>query len=446
MHVIPLSLLLVLPGPSGHEEKNLLQNAGAEEGSKTPKGWEKGAPVPGVEFLLDAKVAAEGKRSLSLKKTVERYFPIAEWRQAFGHDAQRKKLHVGALIKAEQAFKAILDAQFVDASGERTHRWAAYVGAREQGDPPANHDWLWYSGVVEVPAGTKEVAVGLQIYGPGQVWFDRMLASYVDDSSPETDAAQVIARPASEWGSLPELAPPGRPGGEEAAGEAGSRSESRLITMADDPQQRYFLIGPRAPAPADGFGLLVVLPGGDGSADFNPFVTEIANEALPASYVVAQAIAPAWKGSADLVWPKRSDHVSEVKRPAEDFIAAIVADVRTKHPLADRRIFLLGWSSGGPPCYEACLDKESPVRGALIAMSVFKPAGSLKGAKGRAFYLLHSPQDFISMSYPEDALRLLGKNGARTTLETYEGGHGWHGDVHGMIAKGVRWLEEQAGS
>ncbi len=450
MHA-PFLLLVSLLHPSlsrgalGQGE-NLLENPGAEEGAKKPKGWEKGEPVSGVEYLWDSATASEGKRSLSLRKSVERYFPIAEWVQELDHDARRKKLHVGALIKAEGAFKAILDAQFLDASKKWTHRWVAYIGAQQQGDPPASHDWLWHSGVVEVPEGTRTLRVGLQLYGPGQVWFDRVLATYVDDATPVTEATRVLSQPASEWGSLPEVAPAEAPasGGREEP-RSNAAGEPAPITLDGDASQRYFLIGPRAPAPAEGFGLLVVLPGGDGSADFNPFVTEIANQACPESYLVAQAIAPAWKGSADLVWPKRSDHVAEVKRTAEDFIEAIVADVREKQPLDGRRIFLLGWSSGGPPCYAACLDKDSSVRGALVAMSVFNPPGSLKGAKGRAFYLLHSPEDFIAMSFPEEAVRLLGKSGAKVTLETYEGGHGWHGDVHGMIARGVRWLEENAG-
>jgi len=160
---------------------------------------------------------------------------------------------------------------------------------------------------------------------------------------------------------------------------------------------------------------------------------------------VAQAIAPQWKGASDLVWPTRADHAAGVKTPAEDLVQAIVAEVRKTDELDPRRIFLLGWSSGGPPCYATALDKKSPVRGALVAMSVFKPAGSLKGADGRAFYVLHSPEDFIAMSFPESAVRDLARNGAKTQLTTYAGGHGWHGDVYGMIAEGLRWLEENAG-
>ncbi len=42
----------------------------------------------------------------------------------------------------------------------------------------------------------------------------------------------------------------------------------------------------------------------------------------------------------------------------------------------------------------------------------------------------------------EEARDRLTANGARVRLETYEGGHGWKGDVFGMIGSGMAWLEE----
>jgi predicted esterase len=42
----------------------------------------------------------------------------------------------------------------------------------------------------------------------------------------------------------------------------------------------------------------------------------------------------------------------------------------------------------------------------------------------------------------EEANKSLAANGARVRLETYAGGHGWHGDVYGDIRRGVEWLEE----
>jgi RNA polymerase sigma-70 factor (ECF subfamily) len=44
--------------------------------------------------------------------------------------------------------------------------------------------------VVEIPAGTTELRIALQIYGPGTVWFDDLSAEYVPNDTPVTDAAK----------------------------------------------------------------------------------------------------------------------------------------------------------------------------------------------------------------------------------------------------------------
>jgi predicted esterase len=79
-------------------------------------------------------------------------------------------------------------------------------------------------------------------------------------------------------------------------------------------------------------------------------------------------------------------------------------------------------------------------------MSVFKPdqLPPLENAKGHAYYVLHSPEDFIPIRMAEQACDALGEHGATVKLETYSGGHGWRGDVYGMIRTGIQWLEEQA--
>jgi RNA polymerase sigma-70 factor (ECF subfamily) len=67
--------------------------------------------------------------------------------------------------------------KFLDASNKTlSHEWAAYIGGKKQGDPPADHDWKEYTGTVSIPAGTKRVVIALQIYGPGSVWFDEVSA------------------------------------------------------------------------------------------------------------------------------------------------------------------------------------------------------------------------------------------------------------------------------
>jgi predicted esterase len=77
-------------------------------------------------------------------------------------------------------------------------------------------------------------------------------------------------------------------------------------------------------------------------------------------------------------------------------------------------------------------------------MSVFKSKQlrPLAGAKGHRYYILHSPQDFIPMRMAEQARDILRQAGAQTKLATYTGGHGWRGDVYGMIRKGIEWLQQ----
>jgi predicted esterase len=236
-----------------------------------------------------------------------------------------------------------------------------------------------------------------------------------------------------------------------APATAGQDAEAPVLDLriGDDENKRYFLIGPAADGekPEAGYHLLVVLPGGDGGADFHPFVKNIHANALPEGYILAQVVAPKWSDDENrVVWPTKKLRDKKMKFPTEDFVEAIIKDVQGRHAIDPKHVYLLGWSSGGPPCYAASLEKDTPVRGVLVAMSVFKPEqlGPLARAKGKAYYILHSPTDFIKMSFPEAAAEQLAKKGAKTKLETYEGGHGWHGDVFGNIRRGIDWLEQQS--
>lgn len=221
--------------------------------------------------------------------------------------------------------------------------------------------------------------------------------------------------------------------------------------IGDDAQKRYFLIGldKESKAPAGGYGLLIVLPGGDGSADFHDFVRDIHRNVLKKGWLLAQAVAPKWDEQQfeQVVWPTEKLPYAAAKFTTEEFLEAIVKDVKAKAKLDSKRVYLLGWSSGGPPCYSFALRKDSPVTGAFIAMSVFKPKlmPPLKNAKGKAFYLLQSPDDRITrLQFAEAAEKALRDAGAKVKLQQYEGGHGWHGERWKMIGDGIAWLEEQA--
>lgn len=177
--------------------ENMLQNAGFEEGDESPAHWSQGAKVEGVQYIWDKENGQRGKASLCLHKTAQRYFPIAQWYQVVDRKSDKPALRVAAQVKANEATKAILDVIFLDEDGEWIgHEWALYIGAKKEKDPPANHDWKEYTGRVEIPRAAKKIQIGLQIYGPGKVWFDEVRAEYTDQPSEKArDGQSLEVRP-----------------------------------------------------------------------------------------------------------------------------------------------------------------------------------------------------------------------------------------------------------
>jgi RNA polymerase sigma-70 factor (ECF subfamily) len=422
--------------PEKDQTKSILANGGFERGDPrgpSPDSWVTGADLAGVEYHWDRAVAHRGRASLHLRKTAQRYFPIAQWYQEVKRAGKAPRLKVGAYVKAEKMTKAILDVQLVDRGGEGTHHWAAYIGAKRAGDPPVTHAWKWYEGVVDIPNGTEKLIVAAQIYGPGDVWFDDVVAEYTDAKS--TDPT----------GSSPPAAAREAPDADGDVDVADIRAEERKA--GEDPRKRYFLIGPTAgsTAPAEGYRLLILLPGGAGGADFQPFAKRIAKNGLPPGYLVAQLVAVSWTPDQfqRVVWPTAIDRLPRVGFLTEEFVNAVIADIKRIKKVDPRFVFTLGWSSGGPPVYATSLRSGTRVTGSFAAMSVFKPEHytSLKKARGQSYYLLHSPQDPIPIRMAETARDEFRRMGAKAELRTYEGGHGWHGDVYGEIRRGVAWLE-----
>lgn len=236
---------------------------------------------------------------------------------------------------------------------------------------------------------------------------------------------------------------------QEQQGNAEIAAEKRFA--GDDEHKTYFLIGPKtaAKAPAGGYRLLLVLPGGDGSADFHPFVKRIAQHAAGDDYLVVQLVAPQWdeEQSKRIVWPTAKNAYKGMKFTTEDFVRAVITDVEKTHAVDPRAIFTLSWSSGGPAAYAVSLDDQSRVTGSLVAMSVFKKneLPPLQRAKGHAYYILHSEQDRVCpFRMAKDAAEKLEKAKARVEFATYDGGHGWHGNVYGNMRKGLEWLEKNA--
>jgi predicted esterase len=266
---------------------------------------------------------------------------------------------------------------------------------------------------------------------------------FVVDGARGRDLAQKERNPARPRAPAP------------AAGQADAK-EDPLADVADVPSQdlraagdadkRYFLIGPpkNTKPPAEGYGLVVILPGGDGSADFNPFVRRIYKNALSERYLAAQPVAVKWTPDQQIVWPSRTNPVTGMKFGSEEFIDAVIGDVAKKYKLDRARVFTLSWSSSGPAAYATSLRDKPGVTGSLVAMSVFNPRflPPLKAAKGHAYYLYHSPEDRVCpYRMAEQAKTSLAENGAKVHLATYDGGHGWRGDVYTDIRCGVEWLE-----
>ncbi|HZN57723.1 MAG TPA: hypothetical protein VFD71_06570 [Planctomycetota bacterium] len=212
-------------------------------------------------------------------------------------------------------------------------------------------------------------------------------------------------------------------------------------------KRRYFVIRKDGEAPKDGWRTLFVLPGGSGDAGFQPFVTRIAKNALPDGYLVVQLVAPIWNPdqAKNNVWPLNKAGVPELKFTTQDFFLAVRAEVAKAHKLDPRYSFTLTWSSSGPSGYAISLLPKSGVTGSFVAMSVFKPETlpRLAAAKSQPYYVYHSPTEFIPLAQAEAARDTLRKAGAVVELQTYEGGHGWQGNVFRDIRKGIEWLEKQ---
>jgi predicted esterase len=235
-------------------------------------------------------------------------------------------------------------------------------------------------------------------------------------------------------------------GGRLAAQEDVADVVSQDLQAGKDENKRYFLIEPpkNAKEPKTGYGLLVVLPGGDGSADFHPFVKRIYKNAVPEGFVLAQPVAVKWTEKQQIVWPTEKNRVDGMKFTTEEFIDALIKDVSSKYKLDPERVFTLTWSSSGPAAYAASLSSNK-ITGSFIAMSVFKPdlLPSLEKAKGHSYYLYHSPDDRVCpYRMAEHADKDLTKHGAKVKLETYDGGHGWRGNLYDNIREGVEWLEK----
>lgn len=225
--------------------------------------------------------------------------------------------------------------------------------------------------------------------------------------------------------------------------------QSDDVIVGKDKNKRYFRIGPHksAKAPKRGFGLLVILPGGSGSADFHAFCKRIFKHALPKDFVAVQPVSVEWKKGQfeHTVWPTAKKRVNKMKFTTEEFVDAVIKDAKKWQKIDPKRVYVLCWSSSGPPAYAISLTKGSQPVGYFVVMSVFYPQNlpKLKRAKGKAYYIAHSKTDeTCEFKLAKDAEKQLKKNGAKVAFTEYEGGHRWPMPVYPEIRKGITWLEK----
>jgi predicted esterase len=224
---------------------------------------------------------------------------------------------------------------------------------------------------------------------------------------------------------------------------------SDKIRIGKDPNKTYFLIHPKddSKPPANGFNLLLVLPGGDGSEAFHPFIKRIFKHALSDEYIAAQLVRAKWTRNQQTIWPHKGAKVPGMKFTTEQFIEGVVKHVKKKYKVNPKHVFTLSWSSGGPAAYAASLQKKKSITGSYIVMSVFYPETlpPLRYAKGYPYYIEHSPEDNrCKFELAKKAKELLTKHKAIVEFSTYSGGHRWPPDVYDRIRKAVKWLEENS--
>jgi len=226
---------------------------------------------------------------------------------------------------------------------------------------------------------------------------------------------------------------------------------AKLQRAGGDEQKKYYLVGYKKVdrPPKGGFGVLVVLPGGNGSADFLPFGKRVFKYAVPPGFLAVQLVAPKWMPQQEIIWPTEKDKadVPGLKFTTEEFVTAVLADVADKYEVDSTRVWTLSWSSGGPAAYAVALTNPK-VTGSFVAMSVFKPdqLPPLEKAKGKPFYLYHSADDeTCPYEMAEEAAKKLGEAEAKVKLVAYDGGHGWKGDVYADLKAGFQWLDKHRG-
>ncbi|MBL9078032.1 MAG: hypothetical protein JNL08_11045 [Planctomycetes bacterium] len=211
------------------------------------------------------------------------------------------------------------------------------------------------------------------------------------------------------------------------------------------PRSCYFVIPPRKPAPAGTSNrLLVVLPGGDGSREFLPFVQDGIAAQVPDDCAVALVTAVKWRDDQVVVWPTAASPVPDMAWPTEQLVGAVVDQVAREFAVEPARRAVLAWSSSGPAIWPLLVAADGPFARGYVAMSVWPepvaPA-ELAGAKGRRIVIDQSPEDTTTpFHHARAAYDALSAAGAVVRVSIYRGGHGWNDRPLPRLKDCLGWL------
>lgn len=225
-----------------------------------------------------------------------------------------------------------------------------------------------------------------------------------------------------------------------SAQERGSVAIERSIAAL--PQSCYFVLPPKQP-PKDGAGgLVVVLPGGDGSRDFLPWVENGLLAQRPDDCTGVLVTAVKWRDDQRIVWPTAQSKVPDMRYTTEDYVRAVVHEVEQAHRIDPARRVVVAWSSSGPAVYPLLCAEDGPFARGYVAMSIWpRDLRDLAAAKGRRFFLDQSPEDKVTpFRFVRQAHAALDKAGAVVRVSVYDGGHGWHDEPLPRFREGLRWL------
>lgn len=207
------------------------------------------------------------------------------------------------------------------------------------------------------------------------------------------------------------------------------------------PQSLFFEWPAAKPATDGKGGLVVVLPGGDGSREFLPWVENALLAQRPDDCAGVLITAVRWRDDQKVVWPTAQNRVPGMRYSTEEYVRAVVQDVETRHRVDRARRIVVAWSSSGPAVYPLLCDPDGPFAGGYVAMSIWPRELQAAGAKGRRCFLDHSPDDRVTpFRFVRQAYDALTDAGAVVRLSVYDGGHGWHDEPLPRLDEGLRWL------